>query len=144
MPLTGGMNGDHAERGNIMTKTLHYHAYDAGAYEGETEHRIMCSFYSLVDGEYRPGQSQLVLASEWPTYRSLIERNGWISRKGGSGMNTTIPNIYLTEARTVTVRTCEATASITVAIDGDALIMTILGPDAATPELVIEKTGEIL
>ena len=60
-----------------MAKTLHYHAYDAGAYDGETEHRIMCSFYSLVDGECRPGQSELVLSSEWPKFKVYIEKNGW-------------------------------------------------------------------
>ena len=63
-----------------MTKTLHFSFYDAGAYDGETEHRIMCNFYSVVDGQQRPGQSQLVLASEWPAYRSHIEGNGWVFR----------------------------------------------------------------
>jgi hypothetical protein len=61
-------------------KSLHFHFYDAGAFDGETEHHIMCNFYSLTDGEYRPGQSQLVLASEWPAYRAHIERNGWSHR----------------------------------------------------------------
>jgi hypothetical protein len=64
-----------------MEKTRHYHFYDAGAYEGETEHRIMCNFYSIsvVDGKKLPGQSQLVLASEWPKYKAHIERVGWVA-----------------------------------------------------------------
>lgn len=64
-----------------MTKTLHFSFYDAGAYDGETEHRIMCNFYSLRGGSVNVGQSQLVLASEWPTYRARIERNGWVHRE---------------------------------------------------------------
>jgi hypothetical protein len=64
-----------------MTKTLHFNFYDAGAYDGETEHRIMCNFYSLRDGRVNVGQSQLVLCSEWPAYRATIERNGWSYRE---------------------------------------------------------------
>lgn len=60
-----------------MTKTLHFSFYDAGAYEGETEHRIMVNFFSLTNGERRVGQSELVLASEWPRFREHIEHNGW-------------------------------------------------------------------
>lgn len=57
-----------------------YHAYDMGAYEGETEHRFMFSFGSIwVDDsgrqDYRPGQSQSVLASEVSDYRRAIEGN---------------------------------------------------------------------
>lgn len=63
-----------------MTKTLHYHFYDAGAYDGETEHRVMCNFYSLHDGTVGVGQSELVLASQWPAFRTHIERNGWTHR----------------------------------------------------------------
>jgi hypothetical protein len=59
-------------------KTLHFSFYDAGAYDGETEHRIMCSFYSLTNGDRCPGQSQLVLASEWPLFRDHIEKSGWV------------------------------------------------------------------
>ena len=61
-------------------KMLHFHFYDVGAYDGETEHRIMCNFYSLRDGRINIGQSQLVLASEWPAYRATIEANGWTHR----------------------------------------------------------------
>lgn len=61
-------------------KTLHFDFYDAGAYEGETEHRIMCSFYSLTDGKLSVGQSELVPASEWPGYKAFIEGNGWTHR----------------------------------------------------------------
>lgn len=64
----------------IEMRTLHFHFYDAGAYDGDTEHRIMCNFYSLCEGKMNVGQSELVLASEWPTYRSHIERNGWSHR----------------------------------------------------------------
>ncbi len=62
-------------------KTLHFHFYDAGAYDGETEHRIMCNFYSLRDGKVNIGQSELVLASDWLTFRAAIERNGWIHQE---------------------------------------------------------------
>jgi hypothetical protein len=71
-----------------MPKTIHFHFYDAGAYDGETEHRIMVNFYSITDGVMRPGQSSLVLASEWPTFRSYLERGGWTHREyvyGGIG-----------------------------------------------------------
>lgn len=72
----------HQEWRQTMKKVLHFHFYDAGAYEGETEHRIMCNFYSLrSDGSINVGQSQLVLASEWPAYRTQIERNGWAYRE---------------------------------------------------------------
>lgn len=64
-----------------MTRTLHFHFYDAGAYDGETEHRIMCSFYSLNAGKVNVGQSELVLSSEWPAFRAHIERNGWSYRE---------------------------------------------------------------
>lgn len=63
-----------------MTKTLHFSFYDAGAYDGETEHRIMVNFYSITGGVMRPGQSSLVLASEWPKYRGYLERGGWSHR----------------------------------------------------------------
>ena len=63
-----------------MTKTLHFHFYDAGAYDGEAEHRIMCSFYSLRDGVHNVGQSKLVLSSEWSKFRAHIEKNGWTHR----------------------------------------------------------------
>lgn len=63
-------------------RKLHFQFYDAGAYDGETEHRIMCSFYSLFDsGQMSPGQSELVLASEWPAFRAQIEANGWTHRE---------------------------------------------------------------
>ena len=62
-----------------MTKTYHFRFYDAGAYDGETEHRIMCNFYTLADGREQPGQSQLVLASEWPAYRAHVEKT-WAHR----------------------------------------------------------------
>jgi hypothetical protein len=66
----------------IQNRTLHFHFYDAGAYEGDTEHRIMCNFYSLYpNGSINVGQSQLILASEWPAYKALIERNGWSFRE---------------------------------------------------------------
>jgi hypothetical protein len=65
------------DMGRVMSKTLHFSFYDAGAYDGETEHRIMVSFFSITNGERRVGQSELVLASEWPTFRQHIERNGW-------------------------------------------------------------------
>lgn len=64
-----------------MPKSLHFQFYNAGAYEGETETRIMCSFYSLRDGAVNIGQSQLVLSSEWPTYRAHLERAGWSHRE---------------------------------------------------------------
>jgi len=51
--------------------------YDVGAYDGETEHRIMCNFYSVRDGKVIIGQSQLVLASQWPAYRHCLESGGW-------------------------------------------------------------------
>ncbi len=61
-----------------MNKSRHYHFYDAGAFDGETEHRVMCSFFSYdADGHYRPGQSELVLSSEWPAFRKHIEASGW-------------------------------------------------------------------
>ncbi len=59
---------------------LYFNFYDAGAYDGETEHRIMCNFYSLRNGKHNVGQSQLVLSSEWPSYRTHIEKNGWTYR----------------------------------------------------------------
>jgi len=62
------------------TKTLHFHFYNAGRYDGETETRVMCNFYSLSNGAMNIGQSQLVLASEWPAYRAHIEANGWTHR----------------------------------------------------------------
>lgn len=64
-----------------MAKTLHFHFYDVGAYEGETERRVMCDFYSLLDGSVRIGQSQLVLCSEWPAYRAHLEAVGWTHRE---------------------------------------------------------------
>jgi hypothetical protein len=64
-----------------MARTLHFQFYDAGAYDGETEHRIMCSFYSLNDGAVNIGQSELVLSSEWPAFRAQIEKNGWTHRE---------------------------------------------------------------
>lgn len=64
-----------------MVKTLHFHFYDAGAYEGTTEHYVMCSFYSLCNGTVNIGQSQLVRSSEWPKYREHIETNGWLFRE---------------------------------------------------------------
>ena len=63
-----------------MDKSLHFQFYDAGAYDGQTEHYMMCSFYSIRDGFIRIGQSQLVKMSEWTAYRALIERNGWSRR----------------------------------------------------------------
>lgn len=63
-----------------MTKTLHFHFYDAGAGEGETQRWIMCSFYSLRDGAHHVGQSQMVKVEEWPAYRAQIEKNGWSHR----------------------------------------------------------------
>lgn len=61
---------------------LYFHFRDAGAFDGETEHRIMCSFYSLAkDGSIRVGQCALVRASEWPTYRDYLERGGWKHRE---------------------------------------------------------------
>jgi hypothetical protein len=64
-----------------MQRTLHYSFYDAGAYDGETEHHIMCSFYSVnPDGTKNIGQSQLVLASEWPKYKAHIDLN-WTHRQ---------------------------------------------------------------
>lgn len=59
----------------------HFSFYDAGAYDGETEHRIMCSFYSIRDGKTHIGQSELVLASEWPAFRAIMEARGWTERK---------------------------------------------------------------
>ena len=64
-----------------MTKTLHFSFYDVGAYDGETEHRIMCNFYSLTDGRINIGQSQLVFASQWAQYREVLERGGWSHRE---------------------------------------------------------------
>lgn len=61
-------------------KTLHFHFYDAGPYDGEIEHRVMVNFFSVTDGEYRPGQSSLVRASEWPKFRSHLEQGGWQHR----------------------------------------------------------------
>ena len=69
-----------------MKKTLHFSFYNVGAYDGETEQHIMCSFYSLIDGKVNIGQSQLMLASEWPTYRKVIERNGWVHREHSYAM----------------------------------------------------------
>jgi hypothetical protein len=61
-----------------MKIDLVYHAYNCGAYDGETETRIICNFGSLrADGTVRPGQSEIMLASEWPDYRTFIEANGW-------------------------------------------------------------------
>jgi hypothetical protein len=65
----------------MSQKTLHFHFYDAGAYDGETEHRIMCDFYSLCNGKVTIGQSQLVLASEWPMFRTYLELGGWTHRE---------------------------------------------------------------
>lgn len=63
-------------------RTRHYSFYDAGAYDGQTEHHIMCSFYSInEDGSKNIGQSQLVLASEWPQYKLVIEGNGWSNKQ---------------------------------------------------------------
>lgn len=56
-----------------MRDDRHFHFYDAGAYDGETEHRIMVNFYTGTT----PGQSELVLASEWPAYRKLLESHSW-------------------------------------------------------------------
>lgn len=64
----------------MREKKLHFSFYDVGAYDGETEHRIMCSFYSLIDGKVHIGQSQLMPASEWPAFRLAIENNGWAHR----------------------------------------------------------------
>lgn len=65
-----------------MPRALHFHFYDAGTYEGQIEHRIMCNFYSTRKvGGVNVGQSQLVLASEWPAYRAQIEANGWTHRE---------------------------------------------------------------
>jgi len=64
-----------------MDRTLHFHFYNAGAYDGETETRVMCNFCSLRNGVMTPGQSQLVLSSEWPAYRTYIEKTGWSQRK---------------------------------------------------------------
>jgi hypothetical protein len=64
-----------------MPKSLHFHFYDAGAYEGETEHRFMVNFYSVTDGEYKPGQSSLVRASEWPKFRGYLEQGGWTHKE---------------------------------------------------------------
>lgn len=61
-------------------RALYFHFYDAGAYDGETEHRIMCCFWSVQDGEPNIGQSQLVLASEWPKFRAFIEGHGRTER----------------------------------------------------------------
>jgi hypothetical protein len=55
--------------------------YDFGAYDGETEHHIMCTFYCLRDGQLNIGQSELVLANQWPAYRAQIERDGWTHRE---------------------------------------------------------------
>ncbi len=62
-----------------MAKSLLFHYYDAGAYDGETEHRIMVSFYSGEEnGNIRIGQSELVLASKFPAYRDyLLEKTDW-------------------------------------------------------------------
>jgi len=62
------------------SRSLHFQFYAAGGYDGETEHRIMCNFYSLQDGSIRVGQSELVLSSEWPAFRAQIEKNGWTQR----------------------------------------------------------------
>jgi hypothetical protein len=64
-----------------MTKTLHFHFYDAGAYSGETQRWIMCDFFSVIDGRMHVGSSQMVKLEEWPTYRGHIERNGWTQRQ---------------------------------------------------------------
>lgn len=63
-----------------MAKTLHFHFYDAGAYHGEAQRRIMCNFFSVIDGSMHVGSSQLVKSEEWPTYRAHIERSGWTHR----------------------------------------------------------------
>lgn len=63
-----------------MTKTLHFHFYDAGAYQGESQRWTMCNFFSVVDGKMNVGSSQLVKLEEWPAYRAQIERNGWTQR----------------------------------------------------------------
>jgi len=63
-----------------MTKTLHFHFYDAGAYEGESQRYVMCNFFSLRNGQHHVGQSQLVKSQEWPAYRAQIEKNGWTHR----------------------------------------------------------------
>jgi hypothetical protein len=61
-----------------MERQLFYSFYDAGAYDGETEHRIMFSFYSDDGVDRRIGQSELVLASEAPAYHDAIQARGWI------------------------------------------------------------------
>jgi hypothetical protein len=54
--------------------------YDAGAYEGETEHRFMFSFYR---SEHQPGQCELVRASELAQYlRYLAEHSHYQICKG--------------------------------------------------------------
>lgn len=58
-----------------------YHFYNVGRYDGETEERIICSFGRLrEDGTVQPGQSEIMLSSEWPAYQKFIDANGWTNR----------------------------------------------------------------
>jgi hypothetical protein len=60
-----------------MTTTRHFSFYNMGAYHGESQRWVMCSFFSFRDGNYHVGQSQSVKEEEWPAYRALLERQGW-------------------------------------------------------------------
>ena len=61
-----------------MVRRRFFHFYNMGAYDGETETRVMCNFFSRDENDkLHVGQSQIMLASEWPTYRDIIERSGW-------------------------------------------------------------------
>lgn len=64
-----------------MTKTLHFHFFDAGSQQGESQRWVMCNFWSVRDGKRHVGQSQLVKSEEWPSYRAHIESTGWTLRK---------------------------------------------------------------
>jgi len=50
----------------------HVRYYDVGSYDGETEHRFMFSFYG---SEHKPGQSQLIIASEVDGYLRYLRDN---------------------------------------------------------------------
>lgn len=64
-----------------MAKSLHFHFFDAGSHDGETQRWTMCNHYSIRDGKVHIGQSQMVKAEEWPAYREYLERGGWTERK---------------------------------------------------------------
>ena len=71
----------------MTNKTLHFHFYDAGAYDDAPMQRyIMCNYFSVMNGRMHVGSSQLVKAQEWPAYRAHIEKNGWLEREPFYGM----------------------------------------------------------